>query len=161
MLSVEEAQAKVMAEIAAGPADAVPLAETLGRVLRQEVIASHDLPPSDNSAMDGYAVRAEDVVQLPARLRVTGDIAAGHPATHALEPGTAMRIMTGAFIPDGADAVVQVEWTDGGMDVVTIQKAPARGAAHRSCGVGNARGGAEDDRASRPASDGGHSLDRR
>lgn len=127
MLSVEEAQAKVMAEIGIGPAEAVPLDEALGRILREDVIATGDMPPADNSAMDGYAVRAHDLQDVPVRLRVTDDIAAGHPPTRALEPGTAMRIMTGAFVPDGADTVVQVELTDGGTDAVTIAKALARG----------------------------------
>lgn len=116
-----------MAEIAAGPAEPVALPDTLGRVLREDVLATGDMPPADNSAMDGYAVRAEDLHDLPVRLRVTGDIPAGHPSAHALEPGTAMRIMTGAFVPEGADTVVQVELTDGGMEVVTIEKALPRG----------------------------------
>lgn len=127
MLSVEEAQARVMAEIAAGRAEPVPLEEALGRILREDVIATRDLPPADNSAMDGYAVRAEDLREVPVRLPVTDDIAAGHPPRRALEPGTAMRIMTGAFVPDGADTVVQVELTDGGTEVVTIDKTLPRG----------------------------------
>jgi molybdopterin molybdotransferase len=120
MLQVEEAQARVMAEIAAGAAEIVALSEVQGRVLREDAIATYDLPPADNSAMDGYAVRA---VEVPARLPVSGDIPAGHPSAHPLQPGTAMRIMTGAFVPDGADTVIQVELTDGGTDFVTISKA--------------------------------------
>jgi molybdopterin molybdotransferase len=92
------------------------------------------MPPADNSAMDGYAVRAEDLSEVPVRLRVTDDIAAGHPPMHALEPGTAMRIMTGAFVPEGADTVVQVELTDGGTDVVTITQSLKRGASIRRRG---------------------------
>ncbi|HYI08332.1 MAG TPA: gephyrin-like molybdotransferase Glp [Thermoanaerobaculia bacterium] len=137
MLSVEEAQARVLAEVAAGPAESVALAEAQGRVLREEVRASHDLPPADNSAMDGYAVRAEDIAAVPVRLPVTGDIPAGHPSATALAPGTAMRIMTGAFVPVGADTVVQVELTDGGMggmEEVTISRALARGANIRHRG---------------------------
>lgn len=127
MLTVEEAQAQVMSEIASGPAEPAALENSLGRVLREDVIATSDMPPADNSAMDGYAVRAEDLGEIPVRLRVTNDIPAGHPSTRALEPATAMRIMTGAFVPDGADTVVQVELTDGGTDFVTITKALARG----------------------------------
>ncbi len=134
MLTVEEAQAQVMAEVAAGPAEPVPLADCHGRVLREDVTATRDLPPADNSAMDGYAVRAEDLAEVPVRLRVTDDIAAGHPPAHALEPGTAMRIMTGAFVPAGADTVVQVELTDGGTYVVTIHQALPRGASIRRRG---------------------------
>lgn len=138
MLTVEEAQARVMAEIAAGPTEVVPLAEALGRVLREEIVATHDLPPADNSAMDGYAVRFEDVapasVDRPVVLPVRGDIAAGHPTERALEPGTAMRIMTGAYVPAGANAVVQVEWTDGGTEQVSIARAPKSGANIRPRG---------------------------
>jgi molybdopterin molybdotransferase len=123
MLSVEEAQERVMAEIAISPPEPVPLDDALGRILREDVIATGDMPPADNSAMDGYVVRAQDLQTVPVRLPVTGDIPAGHPSAGALQPGTAMRIMTGAFVPEGADTVVQVELTDGGTDVVTIDKA--------------------------------------
>lgn len=131
MLQVEEAQARVMAAIAPGAAEIVPFFEARGRVLREDVIAVHDAPPADNSAMDGYAVRASDV---PGRLRVSGDIPAGHPSAHPLEPGTAMRIMTGAFVPDGADTVIQVELTDGGTDFVIFEKALPAGANIRRRG---------------------------
>lgn len=124
MLQVEDAQQRVMSEIAPGPAETVALAEALGRVLREDVAAAYDMPPADNSAMDGFAVRAADIVQVPATLRVTGDIPAGHPTADVVEPGTAMRIMTGAFVPAGADTVVQVELTSGD---VTILKALAAG----------------------------------
>jgi molybdopterin molybdotransferase len=120
MLQVEDAQSRVMAEIARGAVEIVDFADAHGRVLREEIAATYDMPPADNSAMDGYAVRASD---LPGRLPVSGDIPAGHPSAHPLPPGTAMRIMTGAFVPEGADTVVQVELTDGGTDVVTIHEA--------------------------------------
>jgi len=134
MLTVEAAQAQVMEEIRPAPAEAVALADALGRVLREDVLATGDLPPADNSAMDGYAVRAEDLASVPATLRVIGDIPAGRPSSRTVEPGTAMRIMTGAFVPHGADTVVQVELTDGGTDVVRIEKALARGANIRRRG---------------------------
>ncbi len=134
MLSVEEAQAKVMAEIAVGLAEPVALDDALGRVLREDVIATHDLPRADNSAMDGYAVRAHDLHDVPVRLRVTDDIPAGRPSSRALEAGTAMRIMTGAYLPDGADTVVQVELTDGGLETVNILRAVSRGASVRRRG---------------------------
>lgn len=127
MLQVEEAQARVLAEITETAVEEVSFTEAAGRVLREDVLASTDLPPSDNSAMDGYAVRAQDIASAPLTLPVDGDIAAGHPATRPLQPGTAMRIMTGAFVPEGADTVVQVELTDGGMDRVLVQRPLARG----------------------------------
>jgi molybdopterin molybdotransferase len=134
MLTVEDAQARVMAEIAIGPAEPMALDACHGRVLREEVRAARDLPPADNSGMDGYAVRAGDLAEVPVALRVTDDIQAGHPPKRALEPRTAMRIMTGAFVPDGADTVVQVELTDGGTETVTIHKALSRGANIRRRG---------------------------
>ena len=134
MLQVEEAQSRVMAEVTVGPAESVALDESLGRVLREDVTATHDLPGADNSAMDGYAVRAEDVANAPVTLPVIADIPAGHPTHLQLERGTAMRIMTGAFVPAGADAVVQVEWTDGGTERVRIDKPVKPGASIRRRG---------------------------
>jgi len=134
MLQVEDAQALVMAEVAASAAENVALDDALGRVLREEVVATRDLPGADNSAMDGYAVRAEDVANPPVTLPVIADIPAGHPASAHLEPGTAMRIMTGAFVPSGADAVVQVELTDGGLERVRVEKSVPRGASIRRRG---------------------------
>lgn len=134
MLTVEEAQARVMAEIETGEAESVALPDALGRVLREDLVASIDAPAADNSAMDGYALRAGDLAQVPVTLDVIGDIPAGHPTRDAVREGTAMRIMTGAFVPAGADTVVQVEWTDGGMERVRIDKAPVRGANVRRRG---------------------------
>lgn len=131
MLQVEEAQSRVMAEIAPGAAESVQFAEAHGRVLREDIAATYDMPPADNSAMDGYAVRA---AELPGRLPVSGDIPAGHPSARPLQPGTAMRIMTGAVLPEGADTVVQVELTDGGTDVVTIREALPAGTSIRRRG---------------------------
>ncbi|HEX2122268.1 MAG TPA: molybdopterin molybdotransferase MoeA, partial [Thermoanaerobaculia bacterium] len=134
MLAVEEAQARVLAEVHPLPPEPVALADAFGRVLREDVAADLDAPQADNSAMDGYAVRAEDVENAPVTLRVIGDVPAGHLAEGAVEPGTAMRIMTGAYVPDGADTVVQVELTDGGIETVRIEKALARGANIRRRG---------------------------
>jgi molybdopterin molybdotransferase len=127
MLPVEEAQARVMAEVTVLGDEAVPFEDAYGRVLREDVAADADAPQADNSAMDGYAVRAEDIASAPVSLRVIGDIPAGHVATSRVEPGTAMRIMTGAFLPEGADTVAHVEITDGGLEVVRVEKALARG----------------------------------
>ena len=134
MLSVEDAQQRVMAEVRAGDVEEIVLDDTLGRVLRQEIVAAHDAPAADNSAMDGYAVRHEDVAGAPVTLPVRGDIPAGHPSATPLRPGTAMRIMTGAFVPEGADTVIQVELTDGGTETVAIAQALPRGANIRRRG---------------------------
>ena len=131
MLTVEEAQAAVMAEVTPLEGESVRFDEAIGRVLREDVVAAFDAPELDNSAMDGYAVRAAD---LPGTLRVTGTVAAGYLATSGVERGTAMRIMTGAYVPEGADTVVQVELTDGGLEEVEVQKALARGANIRRRG---------------------------
>jgi molybdopterin molybdotransferase len=116
LLPIEEARAQVLAAIpAALAAETVALANSLGRVLSADVAAATDLPPWDNSAMDGYAIRAADVAgateSAPALLRVTGEVAAGSAGGAALVEGTAMRIATGAPMPPGADAVVAVEET--------------------------------------------------
>ncbi|GCE03806.1 molybdopterin molybdotransferase MoeA [Dictyobacter aurantiacus] len=114
MISVEEALARILAAIAPLPTVRVPLPEALGLVLAEDVIAREDIPPFDNSAMDGFALRSQDSKERqgqPPRLKVTGTVAAGYVADHAIEPGTAMRIMTGAPVPPGADTVIQVELT--------------------------------------------------
>lgn len=134
MLQVEEAQQLVLDAVSILAAESVPLREARGRVLREDVTAPFDTPEADNSAMDGYAVRADDIAGAPVSLRVTGVVPAGHVATERVEPGTAMRIMTGALLPAGADTVVHVEITDGGTDVVQIHQTSPRGANVRARG---------------------------
>ena len=116
MLSVLEAQQIILSRFHPCGPEVVPLLESLGRVLAQDVFAQDDLPPFDNSAMDGYAVRAEDISgagrDSPIVLSVVADISAGHPSDVIIGPGQAARIMTGAPLPQGADAVVPVEFTD-------------------------------------------------
>ena len=116
LLTVAEALAIVLSRVAALDDERVPLLDALGRVLAAPVVATDSLPPSANSSMDGYAVRADDLIgagaQSAVSLRVVADIAAGRPSDVALTPGTAARIMTGAPLPEGADAVVPVEDTD-------------------------------------------------
>lgn len=131
MLQVEEAQARVLAEVTPLAAEQVAFEEAFGRVLREDVVASGDAPPADNSGMDGYAVRAADT---PGELRVLGDIPAGSVPSLRVEPATALRIMTGAFLPDGADAVAQVEITDGGLSIVRVDQAVKPGAHIRRRG---------------------------
>ena len=116
MISLEEARAHVLERVAPLEAVRVPLGAARGLVLAEAVAAPADVPPFANTAMDGYAVRAADTAgaseATPVRLPVVAEVAAGHPAPHDLEPGTAMRIFTGAPMPDGADAVVMVEATE-------------------------------------------------
>ncbi|MEQ9501602.1 MAG: molybdopterin molybdotransferase MoeA [Deltaproteobacteria bacterium] len=101
----------------------VTLHDLLGRVVARDVLARADLPPFDNSAMDGYAVRAADAT-AGASLTLAGESRAGGPTPPALEAGTAMRIFTGAVVPPGADAVVMQENTTAGDGAVTIDQAP-------------------------------------
>jgi len=108
----------------------VTLSEAYGRILREDITAAADVPFSDNSAMDGYAVRAED----SGPRRVIGEVRAGSVATMRVEAGTAMRIMTGALVPDGADAVAQIEITDRGVDIVQLNEPLKRGANIRRQG---------------------------
>lgn len=115
-LAVSEALALVLARFSILPAEEVPLLDALGRVSAVPIAAGDDLPPFANSAMDGYALQAADLSaathDAPTYLRVVGDIAAGTSLTLNITPGTAARIMTGAPLPHGADAVVPVEDTD-------------------------------------------------
>ncbi len=116
MLSVEEARDKVLALTPVLDAEDVPLLEAQGQVLAEDAVASFDIPPLDNSAMDGYAVRHADIEgatpQTSRLLRVTGYVAAGQIPNTTVSEGTAIRIMTGAPIPPGADTVVPFEETD-------------------------------------------------
>src|SRR5438132_2550628 len=134
MISVEDAQERVLAEIAVLGTEQVAFTDALGRLLREDIVANSDIPQADNTAMDGYAVRADDIANPPARLKVIEDLPAGSVATKKVEAGTAIRIMTGALIPDGADTVAHVEITDAGSDFVTVQKALKRGTNVRARG---------------------------
>ncbi|OBJ14138.1 molybdopterin molybdenumtransferase [Mycobacterium colombiense] len=133
MRSVAEHQRVVTELIRARPPVAVPLTEAQGLALAEDVVAQLALPVFDNSAMDGYAVRAEDTSgatpEQPVMLPVAEDIPAGRTDGLTLRPGTAHRIMTGAPLPAGATAVVPVEDTDGGVDVVAI-RAPRDAGRH-------------------------------
>lgn len=127
MLSVVEASERILAGIQPLGTERVALLDALGRVLASPVVAPLTLPAWDNSAMDGYAVRADDVAEAsasrPVRLEVLETVAAGAFPAREVAPGTATRIMTGAPLPAGADSVVRVEDTDGGDDHVTITNA--------------------------------------
>jgi molybdopterin molybdotransferase len=136
-----DAQAQVLDSVPLLASRNIGLREALGLVLAADVVASHDLPPFENSAMDGYAVRAGDVASAPTVLPVVDEVAAGAVASEVVEPGTAIKIMTGAPLPDGADAVVKVELTEpSGPDQVRILEAVTAGTAVRPAG-GDVRAG--------------------
>lgn len=134
MRPVAEHVAAVAALLAPTATEPVALADARGRVLATDLVAPHPLPPFSNSAMDGYAVRSADLVDLPVELPVAADVPAGRTDGPALAAGTAHRIMTGAAIPDGADAVVQVEWTDAGTERVRIDRPVTAGQNVRGAG---------------------------
>lgn len=144
MRTVDEHRRIVLGEAQPLPTEHVSLVDADGLVLAESVRAGWALPSFDNSSMDGYAVRAQDVAgasaDAPVRLPVRGDLAAGQPAAHRLDAGTAIRIMTGAPVPDGADAVVPVEWTDGSTESVAITRTPDVGAHIRRRGEDVAAG---------------------
>lgn len=119
----------------------LPLAGAQGRVLAADLVAPIDLPPFDNSAMDGYALRAADLADLPVTLPVSVDIPAGSVSRDPLAPGTAARIMTGAPTPDGTEVIVPVEMTDAGVHEVTIRSAPQPGVHIRRHGEDVQAGG--------------------
>ncbi len=116
MISVDQALDKILGYVAVLEAEPAPILETMGQVLAEDIYATFDIPPLDNSAMDGYAVRAADTAgasqQSPRLLRVIDIVMAGSISEREVVPGTAVRIMTGAPIPRGADAVARFEITD-------------------------------------------------
>lgn len=116
LMNVDDAIARILNSITPLPAETIPVTEALNRVLAQDVTAPLDLPPFANSSMDGFALRAADSQnasrQSPVSLRIVMDIPAGTAPTTTLNPGEAARIMTGAPVPDGADAIIPVEDTD-------------------------------------------------
>ena len=138
MRSVEEHRRVVAGLITPRPPVAVAIADALGLVLADDVVAPLSLPGFDNSAMDGYAVIADDVAgataEQPVSLPVAEDIPAGRTDPLTLKPGTAHRIMTGAPLPTGATAVVPVEATDGATDTVTIRASAKSGQHIRRAG---------------------------
>lgn len=135
MLTVDAARARILDGVSALAPEKVVLAESLGRVLATDVVAALTLPPWDNSAMDGFALRFADVVGAsaanPVSLKVVETIAAGHVGQCTLQAGEAARIMTGAPMPQGADTVVPVEHTSVAAEqTVHIQQAPKKQGAH-------------------------------
>jgi len=138
MRSVDEHLADILSRVGALSEMDLHLLDAHGCVLAHDVVATSPLPGFDNSAMDGYAVRVADIAgatpEQPAQLPVIGDIAAGSGSVKSIGAGVTARIMTGAPVPPGADAVVPVEWTDGGVHRVRIGNAPPAGAFIRRAG---------------------------
>ena len=135
MLSVDEALARILAAFSPLPAETVSVDEAFGRVLAAPVTARITQPPHAVSAMDGYAVRAADLPQAPARLRVVGAVPAGSLFERPLGPGEAVRIFTGAPLPEGADSIVIQEDTDQDGDEVIVKEVPSRGVYVRARGL--------------------------
>ena len=124
MISLQEARDHLLARVDALPARRIPLEQALGVVLAEPVLSAEPIPAFANTAMDGYAVRADDTRGAPVELEVVGTIGAGYDGDLRVGSGQAARIMTGAPIPDGADAVVKVELTsrvDGSGDRVSVE----------------------------------------
>lgn len=134
MLPLPQAQRQVLENLPSMPIETVSLGQGLGLVLARPAIATHPVPPFANSAMDGYAVRAKDVAVVPVDLKVTEDVPAGSVATGTVDSGTAIKIMTGAPIPEGADAVVRVEDTDQEGEIVTVRESVSVGTSVRLAG---------------------------
>ncbi len=135
LMPVAEALQRVLAEAKPLPAEMVPLNDALDRVLTQDLKALRTQPPAANSAMDGYAVRAQDVAQAPVTLTVIGEVAAGHPFGGEIGPKQVARIFTGGVMPKGSDTVVIQEQTARDGDKVTIQKPAAKGRNVRGQGI--------------------------
>ena len=138
MISVHEALKLILNQISALPAEQVPILQAAGRVLCEEVRARRCVPPFANSAMDGYAVRWQDVAQAsaasPASLRVLESVPAGYLAKRRISERTAIKIMTGAPLPAGADTVVRVEHTEAVGDNVRVNQVDGRGSHIREAG---------------------------
>ena len=138
LIPVDEHLKRILDSIDTLPAYDQPLLEVMGLPIAEDIMAPLPLPAFDNSGMDGYAVVHHDVAsaseQRPVHLPVVGEIAAGAATIMAMSPGTAVRIMTGAPVPQGADAIVPVEWTDGGTSAVVIVQAPEVGQHIRRAG---------------------------
>ena len=144
LVSIDAHRADILDRIRPLPPTQLGITEAEGSVLAEDLTASRPLPPFDNSAMDGYALIAADTAgaakDAPVTLRVTGEVAAGDTGAYAVTPGTCLRITTGAKLPGGADAIVPVEETDGGIAQVAIRLAVEPGHAVRYSG-GDAREG--------------------
>jgi molybdopterin molybdotransferase len=140
LMSVADALSKVLAGATPLTVDMAPLADAHGRVLTADVTALRMQPPADVSAMDGYAVRASDVASVPARLKVIGEIAAGHPFDRGVGAGEAARMFTGGVVPAGADTIVIQENTSREGETVIVNAPSGKGRHIRVAGLDFAQG---------------------
>ncbi len=135
LLSVADALARVLDGVKPLPGEDAALTDADGRVLAADVAARRTQPPADLSAMDGYAVRAADVANVPVTLKVTGEVAAGHPFEGEVHTGEAARIFTGGVIPPGADTIVIQENTTRDGERVTVNAPSPAGRHIRRAGL--------------------------
>jgi len=140
LMPVAEALARVLADARPLPAEAARLIEAHGRVLAENIQALRTQPPADVSAMDGYAVRAADVATAPARLKLIGEVAAGHPFAGTVGAGETARIFTGGVLPPGADTVVIQENTSRAADTVVVTATAPAGKNVRRAGLDFTKG---------------------
>jgi molybdopterin molybdotransferase len=135
LMPVAEALARVLADADPLPAETAPLVDAHGRVLAADLKALRTQPPADVSAMDGYATRAADVAKVPARLKLIGEVAAGHPFKGEVHAGEAARIFTGGVVPPGADTIVIQENTTAAGGMVVVNTSSGRGRHIRAAGL--------------------------
>lgn len=141
MTPLDDVRAHVQSRLPSAAPVTLPFDRAAGLVLAADVSATENVPPFDNTAVDGYAVRANDTASAPCELRVTGEMAAGAQHVASVETGTAVRIMTGAPLPDGCDAIVMVEDTERvGDDSVRINRSVSAGDGIRRAGSDVVRG---------------------
>src|SRR4051794_18574222 len=134
-MPVAEALARVLADADPLPAESAPLLEAHGRVLAADLKALRTQPPANVSAMDGYAARAADVTNAPTRLKLIGEVAAGHPFKGEVHAGEVARIFTGGVVPPGADTIVIQENTVRTGDVVVVNTSATKGRHIRAAGL--------------------------
>src|SRR5260370_35477121 len=135
MISVEEALARLLAPLEVLMPEQVSIADSVGRVLSEDVAARRTQPPFAVAALDGYAVRAEDLGHIPVNLRIVAEIPAGAGFGGILGPGEAARIFTGAPLPEGADTIVIQEDTERSGDQVEVREGAPRGRYVRRAGL--------------------------
>lgn len=135
MISVDEALARILSAVETQPAEQVSLNEAVGRTLAHDIVSRRTQPPKPMSAMDGYAVRAEDLKAVPTELKIVAEIPAGASYAGVIQSGQAARIFTGAPLPPGADTIVIQEDTERTGDTVKIDVSPKKGAYVRPAGL--------------------------